>query len=154
MGYELRSQRGGELDLNAINWPRVVELALENGWEPAGTLAPLDWCDTESGHDPEQWGGGYCTNDGQYVTAKDARAMADALERSLNHAPEEVQVRDFLVPITELADNEKLPDDYKEVLVRRPEVAELPASIYFHFHAQHIVRETVDFSRRGGFYIW
>jgi hypothetical protein len=38
--------------------------------------------------DPSQWDGGYCSNDGQIVTAQDAATFADALERALPDIPD------------------------------------------------------------------
>jgi hypothetical protein len=73
-------------------WRRVFDLAIEHGWEPAGTEAPSweepDGCTGQPSYDPKEWNGGYFSNDGQYVTPEDARNLADALERVINDMPE------------------------------------------------------------------
>lgn len=59
-------------------WEHLLRLARLNGWHPAGTKQPDDW----PGRHP--WDhGNYSSNDGQTVTAADARGIADALSRAL-----------------------------------------------------------------------
>ncbi len=85
MGMDL-SGAGGEFRWNFFSWPRLLQIAEEYGWEPAGT--------TVDPHDEEEmphgrWSGGYTSNDAQTVTAEDARNLADALERALPDIPDE-----------------------------------------------------------------
>src|SRR5262249_52232156 len=87
--------------------------------------------------------GGYFVNDGQRVTAEDARALADALERALPDIP----------------DHDAMPhktfEHPSEPGVRL--VALDPrASPYEWFSGdkKRLVRQFIDFCRQGGFEIW
>ena len=83
MGYDLYSQTGDEyVYFNFGNWPMLLSAAESYGWKPAGTQAG------ETYHDPSMWEGTYLSNDGQIVTAQDAAALADALERVLDDIPD------------------------------------------------------------------
>src|SRR5437870_4509592 len=64
-------------------WPKLLRLATAYGWKPMGTTQPLD----EARYFPGgRWdGNNYTTNDGQIVSADDARRLADALEAALPH---------------------------------------------------------------------
>jgi hypothetical protein len=93
----------------SYSWPWTLNLAFDNGWEPAGTLEPSNWRSLDyndryisqytefSGWelpgaynrggtfrpDPTStWSGTYVTDQRQVVTAEDARSLADALERA------------------------------------------------------------------------
>lgn len=63
-------------------WGKALELAQIYGWRPAGTCPPreIDFYQLNA-----EWSGRYFTNDGQMVKAEDARALAAALERALDH---------------------------------------------------------------------
>ena len=61
-------------------WVSALELARLYGWQPMGTLPAPGVDFSQPGAD---WQGTYLTNDGQVVRAEDARALAAALERSL-----------------------------------------------------------------------
>ena len=68
-------------------WVEILRLAKFAGWEPAGTERPYwlrgDVPDEALNACYDGWDGGYLSNDGQFVTATDATALADALERAL-----------------------------------------------------------------------
>ncbi len=68
-------------------WAKALELARLYGWQPRGTQPPalFDFYALNA-----EWNGTYLTNDGQVVQAEDARALAAALERSLDRIPEVV----------------------------------------------------------------
>jgi hypothetical protein len=84
MGFDLSSDGGRDFRLNVSGWGAALRTAKANGWKPAGTVL-----DEEPG-----WDGDYYTNDGQYVTAEDALAMAQALDAATD--PEWVQtLREF-----------------------------------------------------------
>jgi hypothetical protein len=70
---------GGDFAYNNTSWGHLLRLASTYGWEPAGTRPPKR-CRT--------WDGNYVTNDGQRVTAADARRLADALEKALPDLPD------------------------------------------------------------------
>lgn len=53
-------------------WVDAFTIGILYGWRPAGTE-----------HDDPDWEGGYCSNDGAYVTDADARALGSALELAL-----------------------------------------------------------------------
>ena len=73
-------------------WAKALELAQSYGWKPLGTCPPshMDFYDLIA-----EWDGRYFTNDGQTVKAEDARALAAALERSLDDIPDETPPRDW-----------------------------------------------------------
>ena len=74
-------------------WEKMLELAEAYGWEPAGTVinhTAMAAQDTSpQGNVPtivqcdDNARGDYWTNDGSIVTAADANALADAIERAL-----------------------------------------------------------------------
>lgn len=76
MGMDLHGA-GGYFRFDVIAWAKVLELARQYGWEPAGTELP-----------EEDWNGGYDTNAFQRVTDEDAANIAAALERALDDVPD------------------------------------------------------------------
>jgi hypothetical protein len=85
---------GGTERFSNRSWCKMLELAYEYGWQPAGT-EPGQWCDPETGElveqmspDPDEWNGGYLSNDNQWVTEEDAANIAEALERALENEPD------------------------------------------------------------------
>jgi hypothetical protein len=87
--------------------------------------------------------GGYFVNDGQRVTAEDARALADALERALPDIPD----HDAMA--------HKTFEHPSEPGVRLVAI-DTPASPYEWFSGdkKRLVRQFIDFCRQGGFEIW
>ena len=76
MGMDLVG-RGGYFRWGYPEWAEVLDLGLEFGWQPLGAGPPR-------GYPKSKWDGdNYFGNDGQYFYARDARALADALERAL-----------------------------------------------------------------------
>jgi hypothetical protein len=76
MGMDL-SGVGGYFRWTNSGWSDILELGQEFGWIPMGTGPPR-------GERKASWGvGPYYGNDGQRFYARDARALADALERAL-----------------------------------------------------------------------
>jgi hypothetical protein len=100
MGMDLRS-KGEEFHHDIITWRMVLTLAIDHGWEPAGTEPPkLTIFHEDRIVDEEKTGAyrqayedwdttNYYTNDFQRVTDEDAANIADALERALTHVPDE-----------------------------------------------------------------
>ncbi len=74
-------------------WAILNCLAERYGWIPKGTEYPPfeEDYDTRENYDEGRrvWSGGYFTNDTQIVTADDARALADVLDRALLEMPDE-----------------------------------------------------------------
>jgi hypothetical protein len=72
-------------------WQAVIDLALSAGWEPTGTGPPRNTLKAD-------WDGFYFGNHGQRVYARDAKNLADALERALMKTPvsERKELKDFI----------------------------------------------------------
>src|SRR4051812_47968129 len=71
------SGAGGYFRWLNSGWADILELGQTCGWVPTGTGPPR-------GERKANWGdGSYFGNDGQLFYARDARALADALERAL-----------------------------------------------------------------------
>ena len=85
MGVDL----SGGPSLNWAGWRFCLDVALRNGWQPEGTRAPdlvfygPDGSVREERVPDDEWNGGYCSNDGQWVTDSDARNLAAALDRAI-----------------------------------------------------------------------
>ncbi len=80
MGMALGRDKGGGMDVTYATWTDMLELAERYGWQPTRTGPPrgmkkADWC------------GSYYTSDGQRFYARDAQALADALDRFLAGEP-------------------------------------------------------------------
>ncbi len=60
---------------NWTGWDNLYETGIKYGWKPKGTLAPEDF--------DGEWSGTYFSNDYQRVSADDALAWAQAIERYL-----------------------------------------------------------------------
>jgi hypothetical protein len=99
MGVDL-SGAGGCKWLSWTGWEKLLKLAHEYGWKPAGTKPPRGIVMKPDGsidHEmtamyswsEEDWDGSYFSNNGQYVTDEDAANIADALERALHDIPDE-----------------------------------------------------------------
>lgn len=122
-----------EFDCEQWRWPKLLRLAQAHGWQPRGTTLP--------GDADGQWDRNYTTNDGQEVTADDAAALADALEKALSKVPE----HDALAPY-------RAPDGMIEIAPRHPDAADAdwfsgPAGIAY-------VARFIRFCREGTFHIW
>jgi hypothetical protein len=73
MGYDLQG-KGGYFRWTGRGWASILGYALDNGWQPCGTGPPR-------GTLKKQWDGNYIGNAGQLFYARDAKRMADRLER-------------------------------------------------------------------------
>ena len=90
MGKDLHSKSGDWWYWTNIAWDKILSLAQTYGWESAGTEQPpysLSSC----------WEGQYITNDGQLVTAVDAKAIGNALENALDDIPDHSEMPEKLV---------------------------------------------------------
>ena len=74
MGMHLLSEHG-DWSFNNSGWRYCLETAIEFGWSPEGTVAPIDF--------QGDWNGVYFTNDYQTVTDRDACALGEALLRAV-----------------------------------------------------------------------
>lgn len=78
------------LSFRFVPWARILDLAQYYGWQPMGTVDPCWDDDPDSEFYVDQtWDGNYGTNALQTVTAEDANALADALERALADVPDD-----------------------------------------------------------------
>jgi hypothetical protein len=84
---------GGEQHFTHMGWSKLLELAVQHGWRPLGTVdpqkeeaAPVEGEDDPSGDVEVPMS--YFLNDGLLVRPEDARALADALERALPDVPD------------------------------------------------------------------
>lgn len=96
MGYDL-SGSGGYFRWQIFDWPVLLRLAIDYGWEPRGAAFL-----TKRGR-PTRSRCGYCSNDGQTVLRTDARALADALARALDDSASRPRARKLAKRIEDLA---------------------------------------------------
>jgi hypothetical protein len=79
-----------EFCCSASTWKRALETALQAGWKPYGMAPDPAWNDQWDGHgkfNPDY----ECDEWGKLVSAEDAAALANALERSPRHLPQPVK---------------------------------------------------------------
>lgn len=95
MPVDLRNDRS-EFSWEQWRWPKLLRIALANGWDPEGTTQPPD----EQEHFPDGlWDpGNYTSNDDQLVSAEDAKALANALEAALPTIPDEYAMAKYEQP--------------------------------------------------------
>jgi len=77
MSFDLRNEKGDSFGFSNSGWGFYLNLAEEYGWRAAGTLPPEDMAE------PESWPKTYDSNDGQWVSAEDGQALAQALQSAL-----------------------------------------------------------------------
>jgi hypothetical protein len=158
----------GERHFTHQAWRLLLELALGHGWRPAGTLerepeeedgeeekVELDAAEYEVPRDDPVAGalaalfptadpvlGSYFFNEGRRVTAADARALADALERALPDVPDHDALKDKAF--------------YHPSLPGVPLLdARTPVNPFEWFSGKKkVLRSFITFCRRGGFEIW
>lgn len=78
MSFELRNEKGDSFRFSNSGWGFYLNLAEEYGWTAAGTLPP------ENMGQLTVWPKTYDSNDGQWVSARDAAELARALQRALD----------------------------------------------------------------------
>jgi hypothetical protein len=98
MGMDLYGDKDRCFRLRCGLWRSVRGLAVQYGWQPAGTIVyelepiPGDVSGRQlqaSNRPIEDWCGTYDSNDYQTVTADDAANLANAIERALAELPSE-----------------------------------------------------------------
>jgi hypothetical protein len=157
MGMDLlRDDSTDGMHFTNFTWSRVLSVARAHGWVPAGTRAPSrEWYARQWGcraedleEDPaaEPWSGIYDSSDFQEVTAEDARALGDAIERALQAAGDAspLSVPDVSRPVGR-----------DQVLVRAMEDKGFEVRLMVEEHhgidMRQMLREFVVFCRGGGF---
>ena len=172
MGFDLC--RGDEsFSWNIVAWPKLLGLAQRYGWKPAGTRSPkYYWLAQDPGdweppfdhnpaddYDPADWKGGYFSNDAQQVTAADALALAEALEKSLDDIPDCLDLPDKRIEAS-MVDREKLPAMQRSFVGLFSDMpgfimpnANLNAYEFFGGETKANVIDFIAFCRHGEFYI-
>jgi hypothetical protein len=78
----------GEFALRPGEWPAILGLARQHGWDPAGTQPPWAASGWAGEGDPPAWDGRYWPGLGQQVTGADARNLGAALARAWADIPD------------------------------------------------------------------
>lgn len=141
MGMDLVNETG-TFQFNIFCWENVLALAEMYGWSHAGTQSPV--LDEDEQGDFDDWHDGYFTNDGQTVTAADALAIADALERALDDIPDHNAIDHKTKKV-------KTKSGCVDVVPRDAEISPLEALSGTN---KPFVREFIVFCRQGAFEIW
>ena len=84
MSFELHNERGERFEFTSRHWGYYLNLAAKYGWEATGTVPP------DGMANPERWSKTYDSNDGQWVSEADAKALAKALQAALDD-PDRIQ---------------------------------------------------------------
>jgi hypothetical protein len=128
MGMDLVNSKEKYFRWNIFFWGYVLRLGTMFGWEGSGTHLELEGDD--------KWDGNYWTNDGQWVTADDAFALADALERALSEIPSDASKQaDQTVHLSR-------ENQAKDALLKR------------FVGDEDYLQEFISFCREGGFNIY
>lgn len=78
--YGLTNSKGSHWVCNNSRWDLLLTIAHEHGWEPMGTdPSGLEGYEVP----PEKWDGSYFGEQGQYIRADDAEALAAAIDRAV-----------------------------------------------------------------------
>ena len=155
MGYDLTSSSGQTHRWKVLGWWHLLNLAREHGWSPRGTEPPGDAA--------PGWDGNYFHNEGQWVTADDAAALADALERLLTDPNREAVAASLASRMSQaVADSTEPSPDPSDVL-RYPlafirgmlgQFGQNSIGLWqFSPEADQYLREFIEFCRAGPFKI-
>jgi len=77
-------------DINIYGWNLLFALGCKYGWKPQGTQRPQHITS-------HKWGGRYDTNDGQIVTAEDAKEWGRSIKKAIETNPAITIVGDNLL---------------------------------------------------------
>lgn len=127
---DLISETGEAFNLSNSGWTLCLQVAEEHGWTPSGTYPPDDY------REPLNWTGGYQSNDGQWISAFDARSLSDALKESLNDSARATKAAHSVLP--------------PAVATTLCWISDPPSSV---INADHLQR-VIAFLRLGAFQIW
>jgi hypothetical protein len=132
---------------------KALGLARLYGWRPLGTRPPvglnLYLLNAE-------WDGAYLTNDGQVVSAEDARSLACALEKSLDDIPDDGMTMDWNSKLWQDDLPEWLSPDEREFVEDGLEEhamgwAELHPFVFFAGSEKERLMRFIRFCRLGSF---
>ena len=158
MGMDLVNRHGNYIGFSHMVWARILYLAEDYGWQPAGTVSPYDHDDPNSEYYiPEPWHGGYASNDGQMVTSNDAHAFADALEKACERILDERIESEKYVQVEDLP--AIIDDPVVNLLVRIGSVDTVPQEFlnvyeFFAGEGKTAIKELIAFCRQGEFYLF
>ena len=158
MGMDLVNRHDDYIWFRHMVWARMLYLADDHGWQPAGTVSPYEHNDPNSKYYiPEPWYGGYASNDGQMVTSNDAYAFADALERACERIPDERILSGEHVKVENLPAS--INDPVVNLLVRIGCVDTVPREFlnvyeFFSGDGKTAIKELIAFCRQGEFYLF
>ena len=158
MSYHLSSQSTiAREKFSREVWIKVLNLAMFYGWQPMGTrLSSMIEC---CGFEAEEWDGTYLTNEGQTVIAKDAFALAAALERSLDDIPDFIIENDRVVEIEEENDRPEMLSPVERAVIESGledhlrELMEIHPFEYFAGDEKLHLVDFIKFCRLGSFTI-
>lgn len=94
MGYDLQSLKAPKEEnyfrFNIWGWGKVLNLALDHGWKPEGTVLTKEWfmgianmTEEQAQKEADEWEGHYQSNDFQEVTDSDAKKLQTALKKAV-----------------------------------------------------------------------
>lgn len=166
MGMDLHG-RQGYFRFTLYGWDRVLKLALLYGWQPLGTALNRRQarryaekvCKT-----PEQvsqmisrlaleYHGAYCFNEGQYVTARDAKNMAAALERALPDIPQQdIYKRKWREMRRQCKETGRQPTR-RQLQSLSPLTRQGAIEMFSGRRGKQVLREFIGFCRKGRFRI-
>jgi hypothetical protein len=120
-------------------WVKLLRLAKASGWQPMGTTRPPE---NEADFPGGRWdSNNYTTNDGQIISAKDARGLADALEAAFSQISDDDVMAKF-----------RQPDGGIEIA---PDAPSAPDADWFSGSVNKAnVAKFVEFCRQGAFRIY
>jgi hypothetical protein len=127
----------GDFGWNAFSWIKLLRLAQNYGWQPAGTtISAAELKSMPNG----KWDGNYTTNDRQIVSAADAKALASALDRAIKDIPSDDVIAQY-----------RAPSGGIQILPNPPEISDLDWFCGAESKAE--IREFISFCNRGEFQI-
>jgi hypothetical protein len=158
MGVDLINRNDDSLSLDHLLWARAREMAEQYGWKPAGTIVTYDVSSLDCGG-RRPWNGNYTTNDYQKVTAKDADALGNALEKALDDIPDHKIRSGEFVDVSELVSELGERLNYMWVVVfaklgngKVPKET-LNSFEYFSGDGKRLIKKLIAFCRKGEFVI-
>lgn len=138
MGFDLSNKSGGYQRFNGAGWGLALSVAEHYGWKPAGTPRPGGWDDADG-----PWEGEYAIQAGQWVTAEDAVAFAEALDRAV--------AADDFVQVAQQGIDELNAELVNAIPRAKSDVKPLPPDGAEKFRNR--LKELAEFARQGTFVI-
>jgi hypothetical protein len=145
-------------------WQKVLELAQMYGWHPEGTSEPPNWREQKAEREqrqdqefdpyepsPDVWMGQYDQYMGEGVSASDADAMVDALERALDDLPDnDMPDRTIETEMEEIDQENQISISF---YIIEPNKALNLFEVFGGQYKQELI-DFIAFGREGGFHIY